>query len=80
MHCEPKCGGCQCGKCTVGSKQMSLKDEREYERFRHNLKYEPLGMTADPGPYWRTSYLWNVDKHLLIDNLPAVKGVMEATK
>ena len=80
MHCKPKCGGCQCGKCTMGSKQMSLNDKREYERFKHNLKYEPQGTTADPGPYWRTSYPWNVDKHQLINNLPAVKGIMEATK
>ena len=33
VHCEPKCGGCHCGRCAVGSKQMSLKDEREYRRF-----------------------------------------------
>ena len=27
-ECKPRCGGCLCGKCPLGSKQMSLKDER----------------------------------------------------
>ena len=80
VHCEPRCGGCRCGKCAVGSKQMSLKDEREYQRFRENMVYEPEGTPSDPGPYWRTKYPWNIDRHKLIDNLPAVLGVMQATK
>ena len=32
-ECNPKCGGCLCGKCPLGAKKMSLKDEREYEIF-----------------------------------------------
>ena len=80
VHCEPKCGGCRCGSCAIGSKQMSLKDEKEYERFRNNMNYEPEGTASDPGPYWRTKYPWNIDRHKLIDNLPAVLGVMQATK
>ena len=59
---------------------MSLKDERAYERFKNNLSYQEHGTEEDPGPYWQTSYPWIVDKHKLEDNLPAVMGVMRATK
>ena len=50
VECNPKCGGCRCGQCPVGSKPMSLKDEREYEKFKSNLKYEEGGTADDPGP------------------------------
>ena len=30
VECSPKCGNCQCRKCALGSKKMSLRDEREY--------------------------------------------------
>ena len=33
----------------------------------------------DPGPYWRTSYPWNIPKEDLIDNYQAVLGVMNST-
>ena len=80
VECNPKCGGCRCGQCPVGAKSMSLKDEREYEKFKSNLKYEKDGTTDDPGPYWRTSFPWNVDRNQLINNKSAVLGVMNATK
>ena len=59
---------------------MSLKDEREYKKFKSNLKYERDGTEDDPGPYWRTSFSWNIDKNLLVNNKSAVLGVMNATK
>ena len=48
VECNPKCGGCRCGQCQVGSKPMSLKDEKEYEEFKTNLKYEEEGTSDDP--------------------------------
>ena len=80
VSCIPACGGCKCGRCPTGAKSMSLKDERAYERFKNNLSYQEHGTEEDPGPYWQTSYPWIVDKHKLEDNLPAVMGVMRATK
>ena len=59
---------------------MSLKDEREYEKFKSNLKYERYGTEDNPGPYWRTSFPWNIDKNLLINNKFTVLGFMNATK
>ena len=80
VDCNPKCGGCRCGQCPIGAKPMSLKDEREYERFKSNLYYEEHGTAEDPGPYWRTSYPWNIDRAELENNVGAVYGVMNATK
>ena len=59
---------------------MSLHDEREYVKFRDNLIYDEKGTEEDPGPYWRTKLPWNIDKMELVDNKPAVIGVMNATK
>ena len=37
------------------------------------------GTSADPGPYWVSSLPWMKDKTELIDNKPAVLGVMNST-
>ena len=78
-ECSPKCGGCLCGKCALGGKQMSLKDEKDYNLFLDNMKYDREGTSADPGPYWRITFPWIVPKSDLIENKPAVIGVMNAT-
>ena len=79
VECNPRCGGCLCGKCPLGAKQMSLRDERKYERFKSCMEYDVEGTKEDPGPYWRVSYPWDVDRHSLPDNKPAVLGVMNST-
>ena len=78
-ECSPKCGNCECGKCPLGTKPMSLKEEKEYNKFRDNMFLDEKGTKEDPGPYWRTKYPWNVPKQDLIDNYPAVLGVMSST-
>ena len=30
VMCQPKCGGCRCGTCHPGGKEMSLQEEKEY--------------------------------------------------
>ena len=79
VECNPQCGNCLCGKCALGTKQMSLKDERDYEMFKNNMKYDVIGTDSDPGPYWRVDYPWTVNKSELVDNKPAVLGVMNST-
>ena len=78
-ECSPKCGNCQCGKCALGGKQMSLKDERDYNLFLNHMKYDKEGTPEDPGPYWRISYPWITPKDELVENKPAVLGVLNAT-
>ena len=76
---NPRCGSCECGRCALGTQQMSLKEEREYKKFRDNMYLDEAGTEADPGPYWRTRYPWSVPKEDLIDNLPAVTAIMHTT-
>ena len=80
VDCNPKCGGCRCGRCAVGIKEMSLHDEREYTKLKNNLVYNETGTEKDPGPYWTTKLPWRIDRTELIDNKPAVLGVMNTTK
>ena len=80
VHCHPSCGGCKCGRCIPGGNQMSLKDEKAYYEFARNLEYDPIGTEADPGPYYVTKFPWIKEKTSLPNNLPAVLGVMNATK
>ena len=79
VECSPKCGNCQCGKCPLGAKQMTLKDERQYDLFVSHMKYDKEGTTDDPGPYWRVTYPWLIPKQNLPDNRTAVMGVMNST-
>ena len=78
-ECNPKCGSCECGKCPLGSRLISLKEEREYQKFRKNMFLDTQGTPEDPGPYWRTKYPWNIPKEELINNYEAVLGVMNST-
>ena len=39
IKCKPKCGGCKCGKCHPGGKNMTLKEEREYHLIDENMIY-----------------------------------------
>ena len=48
-ECNPKCGACACGKCPLGSKTMSIKDEREYKKFCENMYLDEIGTEDDPG-------------------------------
>ena len=58
---------------------MSLRNEKKYETFRNNLTYDAVGTQSDPGPYWRSSLPWVVDRSSLADNRKVVMGTMNAT-
>ena len=79
VDCTPKCGNCSCGTCAVGGRMMSIKEEREYEVIRSNLEYDAIGTQADPGPYFRSSLPWEIDKSNLGNNRSAVLGTLNAT-
>ena len=34
-----------------GAKQMSIKDEKEYEKFKSLMHLDDFGTEQDPGPY-----------------------------
>ena len=50
-ECVPRCGGCKCGKCPTGAKQMSIKDERDYENFKSLMHLDSEGTDTDKGVF-----------------------------
>ena len=61
-NCIPRCGGCKCGKCPIGIKQYSIKEERELELIDKNLEYD-----CQDGR-WMAEYPWIKNPSALPDN------------
>ena len=53
--CEPRCGGCRCGNCPPGGKEMTLAEEREYEIIKGGLTYKEEDAHT-PTPHWDAKY------------------------
>ena len=80
VECSPRCGNCLCGKCALGSKKMSLSDERKYVDFQSRMRYEEEGTQEDPGPYFVVEeFPFIIPKEELVYNYPAVLRVMNST-
>ena len=47
----PLCGGCRYGRCPVGSKKCSIKEERELQMIEDGLSYNRVKKQ------WTTTYL-----------------------
>ena len=77
--CNPRCGNCICGSCSLDGKSMSIKEEKEYELIRSNLQYDAVGTVDDPGPFWRSSLPWTLDRRNLGNNRSVVLGTLNAT-
>lgn len=71
--CEPRCGGCRCGNCPPGGKEMTLAEERELEIIKGGLTYEK-GDAHTPAPHWDAKYPWTVDPASLPNNKSAVQA------
>ena len=37
IECTPRCGGCKCGRCPLGSKNYTIKEERELALVEANI-------------------------------------------
>ena len=59
VTCSPKCGGCQCGKCQTGGKNMTIVEEKEYELIKQGLSFNQA--TGK----WRADYPYIVDPSYL---------------
>ena len=53
---------------------MSLKTEKLYRECKENLVYKPDGLPGDPGPFFQTTYQWDVPRENLVPNFPAVEA------
>ena len=74
IECRPRCGSCKFGKCHLGGKNMSLKEEREYKLIKENLVYMPKKKK------WQASYPWIKDPRQLPENRCAAFYTLKATE
>ena len=72
VQCYPKCGSCKCGSCPIGSKNYTLKEERELNLIDKGLRHED--------GYWVAKYPWIKDPNNLRDNKQAVIGMLKRTE
>lgn len=77
--CVPKCGGCRCGNCQPGGKEMSLAEEKEMEMVRNGLTYVN-GDHHTPEPHWHATYPWTEDLASLPNNRKAVEATFLRTE
>lgn len=77
--CEPKCGGCRCGNCQPGGKDMTLSEERELEMIRQGLSYMKSDAHSQE-PHWDTKYPWIEDPSSLPNNRSAVEATFLRTE
>ena len=77
--CEPKCGGCRCGSCQPGGKEMTLIEERELETIKAGLTYV-TGDSHNERPHWHASYPWLEDPASLPNNKRAVEATFLRTE
>ena len=70
VECKPRCGGCKCGKCPLGAKNYSLKEEKELQLIERNLHLD------SPAHRWMTPYPWIRNPADLPDNRKAAFGML----
>jgi len=70
VNCNPRCGGCKCGKCQPGGKGMSLKDEKEYELIESGLEFD------ENERRWVSKMPWIQPPEKLPDNKGIATAVM----
>lgn len=60
VECSPKCGGCRCGHCAPGSKDLTLREERELAIIDKNLVFVE--------DHFEVKYPWIKDPRTLPNN------------
>ena len=74
IECRPRCGGCKCGQCPLGSKDYTIKEEKELELIENNLEYNREEKR------WIAEYPWIRDPAELPDNKKAALGMLMSTE
>ena len=74
VDCLPRCGSYKCGQCHPGGKDMTLKEEREYNLIEEKLVYKPDQRK------WEAGYPWIKDPRSLPDNKAYVLGTLKSTE
>ena len=74
VNCTPKCGGCRCGKCHTGGKDMTLLEEKEFDIIKKGLEFKNT-----TGRY-EACYPWVVDPINLPHNRNFAYALLESTE
>ena len=74
VECTPRCGGCKCGKCPLGAKDYSLKEEKELHLIENSLEFD------ETEGRWIAAYPWIKDPSDLPNNRRATQGMFASTK
>ena len=72
VSCIPKCGCCKCGKCPIGGKDFTIKEERELKLIVEGLVHK--------GNHWEVTYPWCKDPNLLPNNRMEVFKMLQSTE
>ena len=73
-NCRPKCGNCSCGKCAIGSRDMTIKDEQELKQIEDGLQYDKLKQE------WTVTYPWKTNPNTLRNNFKLVAARLTSTE
>ena len=74
VECVPRCGSCKCGHCAVGSKNYSIKEEKELELIEKNMKFDAQDNR------WLAEYPWIKDPADLPDNRRVALAMLYSTE
>ena len=74
IECTPRCGGCKCGNCPLGSKDYTIREERELKLIEDKLEYNREEKR------WTAEYPWIRDPSELPDNKRAAMGMLISTE
>ncbi len=72
--CEPKCGNCKCGKCPIGNKMYTIREERELKLIQDGLRYD------SEQELWVASYPWIKDPSELPNNVKSAQCKLVSTE
>ena len=74
VRCYPQCGGCRCGKCQTGGKDMTLIEEKEYALIKNGLVFN------HSAGRWMANYPWIVDPESLSNNREFAYALLMSTE
>lgn len=77
--CEPGCGGCCCGNCQPGGKEMTLAEEWKLQVVWEGLTYI-TSKHHSKEQHWDTRYPWLEDPASLPNNKKAVEATFFRTE
>ena len=72
VRCMPICGSCKCGRCSLGSKYCTIKEQKEQELIEKGLELKD--------DCWLATYPWIRDPKELPDNRCVALKILESTE